>query len=170
MGEARLHFGFARPVGCLVTIGTGMTPNVALPAQGTNPISAATSTIMTLEKMWELATKTEHANKLAQPLCEAGTYYRFNVGEKIPEKRWVEKVEPSLFGQWFGGETPQEIEHFTVENWKKITIDLADYKHMEEFAQLTQRYMQTQEEIKRSGECATKLPPKRPAPQAAKSS
>ena len=140
MAEARLHFGFTRPVGCLVTIGTGMSPNVALPAQGTNPVSAATSTAITLQKMSELATKTENANQMAQPLCETGTYYRFNVGER------------------------------SGDNWKDITIDLADYKHMEEFAQLTQRYMQTQEEIKRSGECATKLPPKKPAPQAAKSS
>jgi len=160
MGEARLHFGFARPLGCLVTIGTGMAPNVALPKEGTNILNSAGSALVTVERMWELTTKGEHANLMAQPLCEKGTYYRFNVGQKIPEKRWVETVNPSLFKKWFGGETPQQIEHFTAENWADIMIDLADYKRMDEFSNLTLKYMETEDN--RAKECSGKLPPRRP--------
>ncbi|KAF9553084.1 phospholipase [Agrocybe pediades] len=145
MGEARLHYGFARPFGCLVTIGTGMTPNVEIGGL-----------LSTVKGMWELSMKTEHANKMAEPLCEKGTYYRFNVGEKIAEKRWVETVEPGYIARLFGAKT-QYIDHFTPENWVDISIDLADYKHMGDFVRLTKKYIATDEEQKRVSECAQKL-------------
>ncbi|KAF8158515.1 acyl transferase/acyl hydrolase/lysophospholipase [Crassisporium funariophilum] len=158
MGEARLHFGFARPIGCLVTVGTGMEPNVSLPPEGTNVFNSVTSTAGILASMWALATKAEHANQMAAPLCEKGTYYRFNLGEKIAEKRWVERVDPPLWQRWFGTE-PHDVEHFTPENWAQVTIDMADYEHMADFVRLTQRYIETEEkDIELS---AGKLPPKR---------
>jgi hypothetical protein len=163
MGEARLHFGFARPFGCLVTIGTGMEPNVELPPEGTNIFNSITSSAGIVKSMWELNTKGEHANQMARPLCEPGTYYRFNVGEKIPEKRWVEKVDPSLFKRWFSGAQPVEVQRFTPENWAKITIDLADYKRMGDFVRITHRYLEAEDA--RVVECASKLPPKRSAIQ-----
>ncbi|KAF9046654.1 acyl transferase/acyl hydrolase/lysophospholipase [Panaeolus papilionaceus] len=159
MGEARLHFGFARPFGCLVTIGTGMAPNVELPPEGTNVFNSVTSSVGIVKSMWELTTKAEHANQMAKPLCEPGTYYRFNVGEKIAEKRWVEKVDPPLFQRWFSGAQPIEVQRVTAENWANITIDLADYKHMGDFVRITLRYLETED--KRVKECASKLPPKR---------
>ncbi|PPR04505.1 hypothetical protein CVT24_013111 [Panaeolus cyanescens] len=160
MGEARLHFGFARPFGCLVTIGAGMEPNVELPPEGTNVFNSVTSAAGVVKGMWELNTKGEHANQKAKNLCEPGVYYRFNVGEKIAQKRWVEKVEPSLFQRWFGGaQAAIEVQRVSAENWAKITIDLADYEHMDDFARITLRYLETEE--KRVEECAKKLPPKR---------
>ncbi|KAJ3516977.1 hypothetical protein NLJ89_g797 [Agrocybe chaxingu] len=166
MGEARLHFGFARPFDCLVTIGTGMEPNVSLPPEGTNILNNITGTAGILKSMWELTTKTEHANQMAQPLCEKGTYYRFNVGEKIAEKRWVERVEPTYWQRWFGGETAKDAEKFTPENWAKVTIDMADYARMDDFVRLTQRYVETDDVKEKVTVCAAKLPPKRAAVRA----
>ena len=163
MGEARLYYGFARPVGCLVTIGTGMLPNVALAPQGTGLASNVVGTAVLLERMVTLTTNGEHANQMAEPLNVAGTYYRFNVGKKIQEKRWVETVEPGLFSKWFKGEKPEEIEHFTPENWAKVTIDMDDYQHMPQFVNLTQDYLKTEEVATEVAVCAGKLPPKRAA-------
>jgi len=165
MGEARLHFGFARPFGCLVTVGTGMEPNVSLPPEGTNVFNNITGTVEIVKALYELATKGEQANQMAQPLCEEGTYYRFNLGEKIKEKRWVERVDPTAFQRWFGDGETKYVEHFTPENWAKVTIDLADYKKMGEFVKLTEKYIQS-EDVK-VGVCAGKIPPKRPAPTVA---
>ena len=163
MGEARLYYGFARPFGCLVTIGTGMEPNVALAPQGTELASNAVGTAVLLARMAELTTSAERANQMAKPLNEMGTYYRFNVGKKIAEKRWVEKVEPGLFAKWFEGEKPEEIEHFTPENWAKVTIDLDDHQHMPDFVRLTEKYLETDAVATDVTECARKLPPKRAA-------
>jgi len=161
MGEARLHFGFARPFGCLVTVGTGMEPNISLPAEGTNVFNNITGTAEIVKAMYQLATTGEHANQQAQPLCEKGTYFRFNLGEKIAEKRWVEKVDPPFYKSWFGlGET-KYVDHFTPENWAKVTIDLADYKKMGDLVRLTEKYIQSEDA--RIGVCAGKIPPKRPA-------
>ncbi|KDR80872.1 hypothetical protein GALMADRAFT_135962 [Galerina marginata CBS 339.88] len=160
MGEARLHFGFARPFGCLVTIGTGMGPNISLPAEGTNVFNNVVGTAGLLVSMWELATKGEHANQMAEPLCEKGTYYRFNVGEKLAEKRWVEKVDPPFYEKWFGADT-KDVEHFTPENWANVTIDLADYAHMPDLVRLTQKY--TESDDARVTQCGERLPPKRPS-------
>jgi len=75
----------------------------------------------------------------------------------------VEKVEPGLFSKWFKGEKPEEIEHFTPENWAKVTIDLDDYQHMPDFVRLTQEYLKTEEVATEVTVCAGKLPPKRAA-------
>ena len=160
MSEAHLYFGFARPFGCLVTLGNGMEPNVSLPPEGTNVINRITGTIGLIEPMWELATLTEQANQMAEPLNEKGTYFRFNIGEEIPEKRWVEKVDPPFFQRWFGGQETKTVEHVTSKNWAKITIGLADYKKMGDFVKLTKKY--TESEDTRIAVCAGKIPPKRP--------
>jgi len=161
MGEARLYYGFARPFGCLVTIGTGMEPNVALFPQGPELASNVVGTAVLLARMAELTTSAERANQMAEPLNAVGTYYRFNVGKKIQEKRWVEKVEPDLFSKWFKGEKPEEIEHFTPENWAKVTIELDDYQHVPDFVRLTEAYLKTEAVATEVTVCAGKLPPKR---------
>ncbi|PPQ86546.1 hypothetical protein CVT25_007204 [Psilocybe cyanescens] len=160
MGEARLHFGFARPFECLVTIGTGMGPNVELPKEGDNVFENIGGTVGIVKSMWELCTKGEHANLMAEPLCEQGTYFRFNVGEKIAEKRWVEKVDPPFYKKWFGKDTPKYINHFTPENWADVTIDMADYARMPDLVRLTQKYVETEDA--RVSQCSMKVAPKRP--------
>lgn len=145
MGEARLYYGFAREIGCLVTIGTGMAPNITLSTNGANILKNAVGTAALIKGMSQLATKSEHANQVAKLLVKPGHYFRFNVGVKIAEKRWI-------------GEDPEEAEHFTLENWANTAIDLDDYKGMGTFVQLTTDYLK--EQVQRVAECATKLPPK----------
>ena len=163
MGEAHLYYGFARPFGCLVTIGTGMEPNVGLAPQGTALTSNVVGTAELLWRMANLTTSAEAANLMAKPLNEVGKYYRFNVGKEVQEKRWVEKVEPDLFAKWFKGEKPEEIEHFTPENWANVTIALDDSQHMPDFVRLTEEYLTTEEVAKDVTACAEKLLPKRAA-------
>jgi hypothetical protein len=137
-----------------------MEPNVSLPPEGTNVFDRIIGTVGLIEPIWELATLTEHANQMAEPLCEKGTYFRFNLGEKIAEKSWIEKVDPPFFQRWFGGGETEIVEHFTPENWAKIAIDLTDYKKMDDLVSLTVKYMESEDS--RIGVCAGKIPPKRP--------
>jgi hypothetical protein len=161
MGEARLYYGFARRFGCLATLGTGMSPNVSLPPEGTNIFENMKDAAGLLKSLLELATVSEQANQMAELLVKSGHYFRFNAGVKVAEKRWVEKVNPTLFERWFGNQVPKEVDHFTPEDWANVTIELDDYKAMGTFVELTKEYLKG--EVPRLIECASKLPPKRPA-------
>ncbi|KXN83116.1 Calcium-independent phospholipase A2-gamma [Leucoagaricus sp. SymC.cos] len=158
MGEARLYYGFAREFGFLLTFGTGMSPDVSLPPEGKNIFENIKETAGVMEATWEISSDSEQANQIAAMLVKSGHYYRFNVGERIAEKQWVEKVNPNIFEEWFGKHA-REVDHFTPEDWANVTINLDDYKAMGTFVQLTEEYMKG--EIPRLTECATKLPPKR---------
>ncbi|KAF5360891.1 hypothetical protein D9756_004636 [Leucocoprinus leucothites] len=157
MGEARVYYGFARQIECLVTLGTGMSPNVSLPPEGKNLFENIKDCAGVLKSMLELSTVSEQANQMAELLVRSGHYYRFNVGVRISEKRWVEKVNPNLFKKWFGDQVPKEVHQFTPEDWASVTIDLDDYKGMGTFVELTNEYLKG--EGPRLTECATKLQP-----------
>ncbi|KAJ2921098.1 hypothetical protein H1R20_g15995, partial [Candolleomyces eurysporus] len=159
LGEARVYYGFARPIGCLVTIGTGMNPNVVLPDTSSNALGNLGSTAVLLKRMWELVTLTEHAHQMAQSISEPGSYFRFNIGKKLAEKRWIETVAPSVFDRWFHGAKDQQVERYTPENWAQVTIALDDYKGMADFVTLTLEFMKT--EVEKTKNAAGKLPPKR---------
>ncbi|KAF5360636.1 hypothetical protein D9756_004637 [Leucocoprinus leucothites] len=161
MGEARVYYGFARRLGCLVTLGTGMSPNVSLPPEGNNVFEHIKDSAGVMKSMWELATVSEQANHMAELLVRSGYYYRFNVGVRVAEKRWVEKVNPSLFERWFGDQAPKEVDQYTPEDWANVTIDLDDYKGMGTFVELTKEYLKG--EGPRLTECASKLQSERTA-------
>lgn len=158
LGEARVYYGFARPISCLVTIGTGMNPNVVLPNTSSNALGNVGGTLLTLERMWELVTLSEHAHQMAQAISEPGTYYRFNVRKKLAEKRWIESVAPTVFQRWFGSGGKVE-EKYTPENWAKVTIALDDYEGMEDFVKLTIEFMKA--EVEKVSKAAGRLPPRR---------
>ncbi|TFK24383.1 phospholipase [Coprinopsis marcescibilis] len=157
--ESRLQFGFARPLGCLVTIGTGMNPNIALPETGSNVLTNAASAVGTVFALVNLITSSEHANQIAQGFVDSEQYFRFNLGKKILERRWVEKVSPGFFGSIFG-EKDKYVEHYTPENWLKIAKALDDYGQMDDLVRMTKVYMDTEPEKGQATKVASKLPPK----------
>lgn len=159
MGEARLYYGFARPIGTLVTLGCGMNPNLSLP-QMEHAIDYATKIGSLIGAFIGLATVSEHANIIARSLLEPGIYHRFNLGIKIAEAKWVETVHPS-FWDWMWGARAVDIEHFTPENWVDLGVGLESWKMMVPFAELTDKYMQQQEQADEAQVVADKLPPKR---------
>lgn len=50
LGEAHLNYRLARPIGCVVTLGTGMNPNIALP--DTSSIALGKSVAPDLFERW----------------------------------------------------------------------------------------------------------------------
>jgi predicted acetyltransferase len=147
MGEARLLYGFARPFGTLITIGTGMAPNLALPVQSDswwakNPLVNAFKTVQVGYEIMQLATSCEPAHLAAADLVDADAYQRFNIGE-----RWVEKIYN------INGRT------FEAENWKDLDVSLNDYKKMSDIVSLTEEYLIKEKE--RIDKVTKKLTPPR---------
>jgi hypothetical protein len=159
MGEARLYFGFARPIGCLVTIGTGMNPNVVLPDVSNNPVGNIITTAGTIKSMWELVTTSEHANIMARNLLDSNLYFRFNVGKKLVDQTWIKQVSPTFWERIFGKE--EEAQKYTEENWASLDIALDDYKQMAALVKLTLEFMTIPAENDRAKRAADKLPPKK---------
>lgn len=138
MTEARILYGCARPFGCLVSIGTGMSPNIALPDSDSNPINNAADAIDVAKAVISLATASQQAHLLAQQQfteffphvspIEVGAYYRFNAGKKIPN----------------------------TDNWEKeITLD--DYKAMPGLEAMTNDYLKDAATVTMVGQCAARL-------------
>jgi len=147
IGEARVYYGFARPIGCIVTIGTGMNPNIALPKESTNTFGNLFASAGVAKSMFNLVTLSEHAAQIAAKISEPGTYFRFNVGSKIAERRWVERVVPSLYDKWVKGAKEHDVEHYEPEDWLKITIELDDWAGMKTFVELTLKYLNEGEQL-----------------------
>ena len=131
MIESRLCFGYARSVQCLLTIGTGVAPNVDLGPSG--PIGTA----KVVPAVIDIVTNSERAHFQASQLAPEGTYYRFNAGERITEE--IKTKEGNL----------------TIDNWADKIISLDDWKKMPEFVKFTQEYIAKEEP--RVQECAQKL-------------
>jgi hypothetical protein len=123
LGESRLFYGFARPIGCLVTLGTGMVPNIAFADEGDGFWSNLSGTAKVCWSMFKLSTTSETANQTAERLVEKDTYYRFNIGK---HKEWIEKVYPagtSLAAKLWTKKI--EKRHVDETDWNDLKIDLA---------------------------------------------
>jgi predicted acylesterase/phospholipase RssA len=129
LAEAASFFGKARPIGCLVTLGTGMAPNLDLGPEGTNPLSTAAADVKLVKALASLSTNSEAANGLAISFVPKDTYFRFNVGVKLYEK--------------------------TGDNWADILIAMDDYKDMVKFVGLTDTYVKGQTAL--ITQCALKV-------------
>jgi hypothetical protein len=132
MGEARVYYGVARPLGCLVTIGTGMIQNIRLPSspnkESWNPFRNIMPALETIESLYETLLASESAHLVAQSLVsDENIYYRFNFGVRRGD------------------------------NWEDRNITLDDYEHMENFADLTEEYLKDDKTQERLTQCATRL-------------
>lgn len=130
--EAGLVFGRARPIECLVTIGTGMSPDVKIDAQPSLLSYLTPSKLEALKVLGPasiyLLTNGELAHLSFQnlQLLADDSYYRFNFGEKNQDGSWKEPMQ--------------------MDNWKG----------MHELQQKTQQYVQ-KDEAERVDQCAKKL-------------
>ncbi|KAG6809350.1 hypothetical protein H0H93_015874, partial [Arthromyces matolae] len=75
-------FGIARPIGCLLSIGTGRQPNISISPQPDNPAEAAIYAASIAAASVRLATDSETTNNLMMDLFAGkdDVYYRFNAG------------------------------------------------------------------------------------------
>ncbi|KAL4247804.1 hypothetical protein ABKN59_007113 [Abortiporus biennis] len=96
--EAKLVFGPNRPIGCLLSIGTGRFPNVDI-----SKYQSGLQATMILTAFVSVATNTEYANYQARMASEPGTYFRLNPGIKIVEAdgtvNWGKLIS---FDDWAG--------------------------------------------------------------------
>ncbi|KIJ40903.1 hypothetical protein M422DRAFT_60526 [Sphaerobolus stellatus SS14] len=146
--EAALMYGGAGPYACVLTIGTGVASNVALPSSGNNVLTNLWGAAKSGFSLFELSLKTgELQNYFAGPMVGEKAYFRFNVaGEKIAEHFETERSGLFLMNK-------KEVLY--PDNWKDINIDLADWKGMGDFAGKTSDWLKTQQS--RIESCASVL-------------
>lgn len=132
MNEALSIYG-SRPFGCLLSIGTGLQPNTAVPTG-----NLITNVIALKDALVNALTSCERAHIQVQPCLEVlpepglDKYCRFNVGTRIAD------TKPG------------------IENYDKI-IELDDYKKMGEFVTITEKYLTEKAIVDRIARCAMRL-------------
>ncbi|KAG5654010.1 hypothetical protein H0H81_008319 [Sphagnurus paluster] len=122
-----LGCGFARPINCFLSIGTGMQPRIEI--KHTKPKIPGESTLYfasLAEAALALAVNTEDGHTFAEKMFSKreGVYFRFNVGVKKGE------------------------------DWEKL-IDMDDWAGMPKLVEITKQYLLG--EAKRVEECASKI-------------
>ncbi|KAG6844683.1 hypothetical protein H0H87_004658 [Tephrocybe sp. NHM501043] len=105
-------FGIARHIECLLSIGTGMQPNISIKPQPTNPVGSALYVKSILEASVKVMTDCETTHNLMKGLFygKDDVYFRFNAGVKVGD------------------------------NWAPM-IDLDDYAGMPKLVALTKAYL-----------------------------
>ncbi|KAG8885679.1 hypothetical protein FRB97_000122 [Tulasnella sp. 331] len=134
--EARNVYGPTRPIGCIISLGTGMTSNISLPRPSRNPFKNAVRILGTARAISRTVAASEHAHHLAEAQfteqfphfdpMEIGAYYRFNPGRRTADGS----------------------------DWEPA-IDLDDHKGMQQLEIMAEGYLLT--ERTRLRECAEKL-------------
>lgn len=146
-----MTFGEARPIGCLVTIGTGIPPDINLEVP--NILGAID---FVTNGLAAIATSCERTHNTIQPIIGALSlrgehkYCRFNVREKVTERGWLGPVDPSLLDKvtgwlstWRGNKSaPEEV----FRNWEDWVIAMDAYSKMELFEKVTAKYMEGEQE------------------------
>ncbi|KAG8999262.1 hypothetical protein FRB94_006350 [Tulasnella sp. JGI-2019a] len=140
--EARLTFRAARPIGCILSLGTGMPTGIRLPEA---KLSAAEGF---LQGIIAAATGCERAHQEVKvmapgfPLSEdEGKYWRFNVKtSQLPEKGPVQKTEDAI-KDWFKGIIGKPVDQILPID---LLLTLDDYKNMDRFVEWTDMWLQGQ--------------------------
>jgi hypothetical protein len=152
--EALHTFGRARTIGCLLSIGTGMVPNLNLGKEPTGPITALTGTSQLVNTLTNMARNAEQTHNVAKLLAAPDTYFRMNVGVKIADAQWLQINNPIFYKKWFGAKSNGAVRHAT-QNWDNLVVALDDYKSMGDFVALTQKYLEGETEA--ISQCALKV-------------
>jgi hypothetical protein len=155
LGEAALFFGHACKREAVVTLGTGIFPNIAFEEEGHSLWSNIKGTLMAGWHLMKLATDGERAHHLAKDICSHKTYFRFNMGTKIEEKRWIDQVYPANTAWYNVLANKVEKKFFEQENWEKIDIDLDDHDKITQIRDLTTKYLKDTVEL--TGYCRTAI-------------
>jgi hypothetical protein len=138
--EAEVVFGPKTPIRCALSIGTGLVPMLDL--RGSTSVWGAISGNLR-DGLLTLVTNTEQHHLLARKLfnsCNQGCYFRFNVGEKLTEKDWVDERDGVLCHSLYGPESMEKILP-NLEDWKDALIALDEYKEMDRFARICDAYI-----------------------------
>lgn len=139
-------FGRARTIGCLLSIGTGMVPDLGLGDEAKGPFTALTATGQLVNALIALARNAEQTHHIAELLAVPGTYFRMNVGVKIADTSWLEINDPVFYKKWFGSKSSVDTVRHATQNWANLVIALDDYKSMDQFVALTKTYLEGQSE------------------------
>jgi hypothetical protein len=146
-------FGRARPIGCLLTIGSGMVPNLDLGRQASDPFTTVTSTGRLVLALMSLADNSEQTHLITKLLVPSDAYYRFDLGIKIADSSWLEVNDPNFHKKWFGSESVTAKHR--IENRVRIVVALDDYKSMDKFVALTKKYLEG--EVEAISQCALRI-------------
>jgi len=115
LGEINAVWGIARHVGCFLTVGTGMQPDIKLEEQPANPLEVPGYVKALMEATVKVSTDCETTHHLTEGLFNgrSGVYWRFNAGV------------------WVGND------------WAPM-IALDDYQDMPNLVAITKTYLQSQ--------------------------
>jgi hypothetical protein len=138
--EAEVIFGPETPIRCALSIGTGLVPTLDL--RGSTSVRGVLSGNLR-DDLLTLVTNTEQHHLLARKLFNSrnrGCYFRFNVGEKLTDKDWVDERDGALCRSLYGPDSVQKMSN--LDDWKNALIALDEYKEMDRFARICEAYIQ----------------------------
>ena len=137
--EAEVVFGPETPIRCALSIGTGLVPMLDLRGS-TSCWGVLTGNLRS--HLLTLVTNTEQHHLLARKLFNSrdrGCYFRFNVGEKLTDKDWLNEHDEALYHSLYGHDSVQKIPN--LKDWKNTLIALDEYKEMGRFARICEDYI-----------------------------
>ncbi|KAG8999253.1 hypothetical protein FRB94_006341 [Tulasnella sp. JGI-2019a] len=133
--ESRLTFGTARPIGCILSIGTGIPPGTYISDPKFTKLTSFVSAITTAATDCEV--KHENMQNIAPvfPLLgDEEKYWRFNVTtSKLPDKSILEGAASWVKGLFVSKTLPVDL-----------ILKLDDYKNMQRFVDWTDIWLKTQ--------------------------
>jgi len=152
VNEAYFLYGAKRPIGCIVSIGTGLGRDVSLGPISVVGVKRWVRGIVSVASGSERQHERMIANSLRLPPVGEKKYFRFNVGETD----WAKGVNENEVGVLNNlcGTTVDMLEE---DHFKARYIQLDDCERMQEFAELSKRYMTGKDQQKLARKCAKRL-------------
>jgi len=154
--EAEVEFGRDTPIACTLSIGTGLVPMLDL--RDKTSIRGVLSGSLR-SGLLTLVTNTQQHHLLARKLFNSGNpgcYFRFNVGEKLADKEWVDERGGDFYRSLYGPDSVQKILP-NLDDWKNALIALDNYKEMDKFAGICEEYIQDESLVIPLERCARRL-------------
>jgi hypothetical protein len=138
-----------------VTLGTGQMPNISFAKEGTGWWSNLKGTLKVGMSLLNLASTSERTHLDAMGIFDNTAYFRFNLGTKVGEKRWIERVYPPKAGWLDWSKVDKHM--FQQEDWKDLEISLDDHKKMDELVSLTDEHLKSDAEKQRIMQCRSAM-------------
>jgi len=156
--EALNIFGKARPIGCFLTIGTGMPVNLDMGPAGSGVWDTIFATKALISTLMGFATATMGTHLQLSQLFDffhEGAYFRFNAGEKI-DAHWVEATKSWSIKSIWGDDAPGE-KYLAPDNWANEMIQLDEWDKMDQFVAFTEKYLRKPEQVRLLKECVDRM-------------
>ncbi|KAJ3537702.1 hypothetical protein NMY22_g5481 [Coprinellus aureogranulatus] len=141
IAELPAIYGKHFTIGCLVSLGTGIPPEIKLGTGLTSVrdfIAIATNSEVPHNQLKRSATLF--------PLVNEPKYWRFNMSKKMSDEDWVEKIVNGWFGKY--------TEKLT---YKDIMVKMDDWTAIEMIRQLTDKWLEHADVIKTIDSCAARI-------------